>query len=241
MTHHAPYGASRRDELAANLAEVNARIDRACTTAGRPRDEVTLIAVTKFFPASDVEHLAALGVTDMGENRDQEAGAKVEELPDEVRNDLTVHFIGQLQSNKAGHVVRYADVVQSIDRAKIARALDKAAAAQDRTLDVLVQVDLSGASGRGGVPPEDAPDLADAVAGCPALRLRGVMAVAPLDADPAEAFGRLAEVADVIRGDHPDATWVSAGMSGDLEQAVAAGATHLRVGSAILGSRPTPR
>ncbi|MFC6706149.1 YggS family pyridoxal phosphate-dependent enzyme [Flexivirga alba] len=235
------YDASRRDELAASLAEVHARIDRACTAAGRNREDVTLIAVTKFFPASDVEHLAALGVTDVGENRDQEAGAKFEELASDVRRDLTVHFIGQLQSNKAAHVVRYADVVQSVDRAKIARALDKAALAQERTLDVLVQVDLSDAPGRGGVAPDDARTLADDVAGCPALRLRGVMAVAPLGADPAEAFGRLAAVADVIRGDHPDATWLSAGMSGDLEHAVAAGATHLRVGSAILGSRPTPR
>lgn len=235
------YDVLRRDELAASLAAVNARIDRACTAAGRKRDDVTLIAVTKFFPASDVEHLAALGVTDVGENRDQEAGAKVDELPGEVRSGLSVHFIGQLQSNKAGHVVRYADVVQSVDRAKIARALDKAAIAEDRTLDVLVQVDLSEASGRGGVEPAHAAALAEAIAECASLRLRGVMAVAPLDADPAEAFARLANVAGVIRADHPDATWLSAGMSGDLEQAVAAGATHLRVGSAILGSRPTPR
>ncbi|GGB18261.1 YggS family pyridoxal phosphate enzyme [Flexivirga endophytica] len=235
------YDNERRDQLAANLAAVHDRIDRACTAAGRDRHDVTLIAVTKFFPAADVEHLAALGVTDMGENRDQEAAAKVAELPEDVRGALTVHFIGQLQSNKAAHVARYADVVQSIDRAKIAGALDKAAAAQDRTLDALVQVDLSGATGRGGVAPQDARALADRVAGCAALRLRGVMAVAPLDADPAEAFARLADVADVIRGDHPEATWLSAGMSGDLEQAVAAGATHLRVGSAILGSRPAAR
>ncbi|MGN6413250.1 YggS family pyridoxal phosphate-dependent enzyme [Flexivirga sp.] len=232
---------ARRSHLAANLAEVEERIERACAAAGRPRDDATLIAVTKFFPAADVEHLAALGVRDVGENRDQEAGAKFGQLATEVRQRLTVHFIGQLQSNKAAHVVRYADVVQSVDRAKIARALDKAAAAQGRALDVLVQVDLSGAAGRGGVPPEGAGELADRVAECEALRLRGLMAVAPLDADPAEAFERLASVAGVIRADHPDATWLSAGMSGDLEQAVAAGATHLRVGSAILGSRPAAR
>lgn len=235
-----PYD-DRRDQLTANLAAVHERIDRACADAGRDRDEVQLIAVTKFFPASDVEHLAALGVTDVGENRDQEAGAKFAELPQNVRDRLTVHFIGQLQSNKASHVVRYADVVQSVDRAKIAGALSRAAAAQERTLDVLVQVDLSGATGRGGVAPQDSSALADRVAEAEALRLRGVMAVAPLDADPAEAFGRLSEVADVIRADHPEADWLSAGMSGDLEQAVAAGATHLRVGSAILGSRPAAR
>lgn len=235
-----PYD-DRRDQLTANLAAVHERIDRACADAGRDRDEVQLIAVTKFFPASDVEHLAALGVTDVGENRDQEAGAKFAELPQNVRDRLTVHFIGQLQSNKASHVVRYADVVQSVDRAKIAGALSRAAVAQERTLDVLVQVDLSGATGRGGVAPQDSSALADRVAEAEALRLRGVMAVAPLDADPAEAFGRLSEVADVIRADHPEADWLSAGMSGDLEQAVAAGATHLRVGSAILGSRPAAR
>ncbi|WP_446664181.1 YggS family pyridoxal phosphate-dependent enzyme [Flexivirga sp. B27] len=235
------YDAERRDALAANLAQVHERIDRACAAAGRDRDEVTLIAVTKFFPVSDVEHLAALGVTDMGENRDQEAGAKFAEIPAQIREQLTVHFIGQLQSNKASHVVGYADVVQSVDRAKIARALDRAALAQERTLDVLVQVDLSGATGRGGVAPAEARALADRVAEAEALRLRGVMAVAPLGADPAEAFARLAEVAGAIRADHPEADQLSAGMSGDLEQAVAAGATHLRVGSAILGSRPTAR
>lgn len=232
---------ARREELAARLAKVHERVDRACADAGRDRDEVHLIAVTKFFPASDVEHLAALGVTDVGENRDQEAGAKFAELAAPVREQLTVHFIGQLQSNKASHVIRYADVVQSVDRPKIAGALDRAAVAQERSLDVLVQVDLSGATGRGGVAVPDARALADRVAEAEALRLRGVMAVAPLGADPAEAFGRLSEVADVIRGDHPEATWLSAGMSGDLEQAVAAGATHLRVGSAILGSRPAAR
>jgi len=235
------YDAARRDELAANLATVHDRIGRACATAGRDPAEVTLIAVTKFFPASDVEHLAALGVRDVGENRDQEAGAKFAELSPDVRERLTVHFIGQLQSNKAAHVVRYADVVQSVDRPKIATALDRAAVAAQRTLDVLVQIDLSGATGRGGVAPEAARALADQVAASTALHLRGVMAVAPLDADPAEAFERLATLAGAIRSDHPQADWLSAGMSGDLEQAVAAGATHLRVGSAILGYRPTPR
>jgi len=235
------YDAARRAELAANLDSVHARIERACGTAGRDPADVTLIAVTKFFPASDVAHLAALGVRDMGENRDQEAGAKFAELAAEVRRPLTVHFIGQLQSNKAAHVVRYADVVQSVDRPKIATALERAAAAAQRTLDVLVQIDLSGATGRGGVAPQHARELADRVAACTALRLRGVMAVAPLDADPAAAFAQLATLASAIRDDHPEADWVSAGMSGDLEQAVAAGATHLRVGSAILGYRPAPR
>jgi pyridoxal phosphate enzyme (YggS family) len=206
--------------------------------AGRA-DSVCLVVVTKFFPADDVELLVDLGVTDVGENRDQEASAKVDLL---VRRDrLTVHFIGQLQGNKAGSVARYADVVQSVDRAKVARALDRSAGAQGRVLDVTVQVSLDESPGRGGVPVAEAAALADLVAGCPALRLRGVMAVAPLGGDPREAFARLRKVADGIRADHPQAGWVSAGMSGDLEAAIAEGATHLRVGSAILGSRPSRR
>jgi pyridoxal phosphate enzyme (YggS family) len=228
----------RREELAAGLATVRARIAAAAAAAGR-EDEPTLVAVTKFFPASDVDLLADLGVTDIGENRDQEASAKLEEVA--RRADLTVHFIGQLQTNKAGSVARYADVVQSLDRAKLARALDRAAERAGRVLDVLVQVGLDRSGGRGGAAPEDVPSLADVVAGCAHLRLRGVMAVAPLGEDPRAAFARLRALSDGLRTDHPDSTWVSAGMSADLEDAVAEGATHLRVGSAILGSRPSHR
>lgn len=229
---------ARRDELAASLAAVHARIDAALADAGRT-DSVSLVVVTKFFPASDVDLLAGLGVTDIGENRDQEAAAKVALLAH--RELLTVHFIGQLQSNKAASVAHYADVVQSVDRAKVARALDRAAGAAGRVLDVTVQVSLDASEGRGGIAPDEAAALADLVAASPALRLRGVMAVAPLGADPRPAFARLREVGDGIRAAHPDATWVSAGMSGDLEAAVAEGATHLRVGSAILGSRQSHR
>ena len=228
---------TRREELAANLAEVHARIDRAATSAGRTAADIDLVVVTKYFPASDVDLLADLGVRHIGENKDQEASAKVAELT--RRGDLTVHFIGQLQSNKVGHVASYADVVQSVDRAKIVTALDRAAERGGRPLDVLLQVGLDVSGGRGGVAPQDAPALADLVATSASLRLRGVMAVAPREGDPRQAFGRLREVADGIRAGHPDATWISAGMSGDLEEAVLEGATHLRVGSAILGSRPS--
>jgi pyridoxal phosphate enzyme (YggS family) len=227
--------ASRRDELATRLEEVKARIRAAVAAAGRD-DEPALVVVTKFFPATDVDLLAELGVTAIGENRDQEASVKCAELAS--RGRLTVHFIGQLQSNKAGSVARYADVVQSLDRARLVRALDRAAEQAGRRLDVTVQVNLDAAAeGRGGVAPGEARTLADLVAGAQALTLRGVMAVAPLGGDPGAAFALLREVADGIRNDHPQATWVSAGMSGDLEAAVAHGATHLRVGSAILGSR----
>jgi PLP dependent protein len=195
--------------------------------------------VTKFFPASDVDLLAGLGVTAIGENRDQEVSAKLADVG--ARTQLEVHFIGQVQSNKAGSVVGYADVVQSVDRPKLVAALDRAAGSADTVTDVLVQVNLDAAKGRGGVPADGARALADQVAATEHLRLRGVMAVAPLGADPDPAFARLQEVARAIREDHPGADWVSAGMSGDLEAAIAHGATHLRVGSAILGTRQPHR
>jgi len=234
----APATPPRRDELADRLDEVRARIRRALAAAGRT-DEPALVVVTKFFPASDVDLLAELGVTAIGENRDQEAAAKCAEIVH--RDRLAVHFIGQLQSNKAGSVAHYADVVQSVDRAKVVRALDRGAEQAGRRLEVTVQVNLDEAQGRGGVAPGEVRALADLVAAAGSLTLRGVMAVAPLGGDPRAAFARLREVADDIRHDHPDATWVSAGMSGDLEAAVAEGATHLRVGSAILGSRESHR
>lgn len=228
----------RRAELAAALERVRARVAAAVAASGRTDDPV-LVAVTKYFPASDVDLLAELGVGDVGENRDQEAAAKCAELAH--RDRLRVHFIGQLQSNKAGSVARYADVVQSVDRVKVVRALDRGAAQAGRRLDVLLQVGLDRSGGRGGAAPEDLPALAEAVAAAEHLELRGLMAVAPL-AEPARpAFARLGELARALRADHPGATWVSAGMSGDLEDAVAEGATHLRVGSAILGSRPSHR
>jgi pyridoxal phosphate enzyme (YggS family) len=231
--------AVRRAELAANLAAVRARVERACAAAGRDAREVTLIAVTKYFPASDVDLLAELGVRAVGENKDQEASAKFAQVA--RRADLEVHFIGQLQTNKASSVVGYADVVQSVDRLKLVGALDRAAGRAGRRLRVLVQVALDEAEGRGGAVPADVPGLADAVAATEHLQLCGVMAVAPLGADPGHAFARLREVADGMRAAHPAASWISAGMSGDLEQAVAHGATHLRVGTAILGSRQSHR
>ena len=232
--------AERRAELAANLAAVRERIDSACVAADRPREEVELIVVTKFFPRSDLDLLADIGVRDIGENREQEASAKLADggTPPGVRT----HFIGQLQSKKAGAVADWADVVHSVDRTKLVGALARGAERSGRDLTVLLQVDLEeGAHGqRGGAAPRDLPALADAVAGSP-LRLGGVMAVAPLGADPDPAFARLAEISRGLREAHPEATWISAGMSGDLESAVRHGATHLRVGTAILGSRPDRR
>ncbi|MFC7492000.1 MULTISPECIES: YggS family pyridoxal phosphate-dependent enzyme [unclassified Knoellia] len=227
----------RRAELAANLARVHERIAGAAGAAGRDASQIELVVVTKYFPASDVDLLADLGVRHIGENKDQEASAKVAELSH--RDDIMVHFVGQLQSNKAGHVATYADVVQSVDRAKLVTALDRAAQRADRRVDVLLQVALDEAPGRAGVAADDVAALADLVAASRCLSLRGVMAVAPREGDPRAAFARLREVAHGIRAGHPDATWISAGMSGDLEAAVGEGATHLRVGTAILGSRPS--
>jgi len=229
--------AVRRSELERGLSGVHERIERACDAAGRDPADVTLIAVTKFFPASDVDLLVDLGVRDIGENRHQEARDKVARL--HTRGELTVHFIGQLQTNKAAGVAEYADVVHSVDRLRLVEALDRGAHRAGRQLGALVEVALDEEQGRGGVAPAEAPLVADGIAAAAHLDLRGVMAVAPLGGDPAPAFARLAEVARGIRASHPGARWLSAGMSGDLEAAVAHGATHLRVGSAILGSRPS--
>jgi len=225
----------RRDELAANLAAVRDRIARACADSGRASDEVRLVVVTKFFPASDVRLLADLGVTDVGENRHQEAEAKAAECAD---LGLTWHFIGGLQSNKAAAVAAYAGVVESVDRRKLVAPLARGAG--ERPVDVLLQVSLDppGREGRAGADPAELSALAAAVAGAGPLRLRGLMAVAPLGEDPAPAFDRLAAIRADFLAEHPDARWLSAGMSGDLEHAVRAGATHVRIGSAVLGSRP---
>jgi pyridoxal phosphate enzyme (YggS family) len=236
----------RREELAANLRRVRERVADGCAAARRSADDVTVVVVTKTFPASDVALLAGLGVRDVGENRDQEASAKVDELradADPALAHLRWHFVGQLQRNKAAHVARYADVVHSVDRASLVGALDKGAHRAERVLDVLVQVDLDEGrdAGRGGARGDDVLAVADAAAAASALRLRGVMAVAPRGEDPLAAFTRLAAVAERLRAVHPDAGWISAGMSGDLEAALTCGATHLRVGSAVLGSRPSLR
>ncbi|HEX2312321.1 MAG TPA: YggS family pyridoxal phosphate-dependent enzyme [Thermomonospora sp.] len=226
---------TRAGELAGNLAAVRARIAVACDAAGRDPAALTLIAVTKTFPASDVRLLAGLGITDVGENRDQEAAPKAAECAD---LPLTWHFVGQLQTNKARAVAAYADVVQSVDRPRLVTALSAGAVRAGRTLRCLVQVSLDeDPDQRGGAAPGRVPELADLVAGAENLELGGVMAVAPLGADPLPAFERLAEVAARVRAAHPDATVISAGMSGDLEQAVACGATHLRIGTALLGGR----
>ncbi|QHC29047.1 YggS family pyridoxal phosphate-dependent enzyme [Streptomyces sp. HF10] len=233
----------RKTELAGNLAHVEQRIARACAAAGRRREEVTLIVVTKTYPASDVRFLSELGVRHVAENRDQDAAPKAAACAD---LSLEWHFVGQLQTNKVRSVVGYADVVQSIDRARLVTALSKEAARAGREVGCLIQValdaDATGRGERGGVAPDGIEELADLVAGSPGLRLDGLMTVAPLTGEYAgreqAAFERLMDLSTDLRRVHPAATMVSAGMSADLEQAVAAGATHVRVGTAVLGVRP---
>ena len=228
---------ARRDELAANLDAVRRRIGGAAHAAGRDPDGITLVAVTKFFPASDVRLLVELGVTDIGENRHQEAQAKARECAD---LDLCWHFIGGLQSNKAAAVATYADVVESVDRLKLVAPLNRGAHQRSHEVDVLIQVSLDppGADGRSGADADDLDALATAIEEAGMLRLRGLMAIAPLGADPRASYARLAEVQQSFVTGHPGATWLSAGMSGDLEAAVEAGATHVRLGTAVLGTRP---
>lgn len=223
-----------RSDLAARLTAIDERIAVAARAAGRDPAELTRIVVTKFHPASLVRELRALGVRDVGENRQQELSAKQAEL---AALDLTWHFIGQGQTNKAAAIRRSADVVHSVDRGRFADALDRAAQ-DDGLLDVLVQVNLTDDPGRGGVAPADAVALAEHVLALPSLRLRGVMAVAPLDEEPGAAFARLRAVAEGVRAVQPSASWISAGMTGDFVEAIDAGATHLRIGSAITGPRP---
>jgi pyridoxal phosphate enzyme (YggS family) len=240
-------GADRRAELARNLAAVRARVAAACAAAGRDAREITLIAVTKTRPAADVVALAGLGLPDFGENRDQEAAPKAAAVAETTSIRVSWHFIGQLQSNKAHSVARYASVVHSVDRVRLVRALGAAALSAppgrniaDAALTCLVQVSLDGDPARGGVPADRVRGLAEHIHAEPGLALGGLMAVAPLHTDPRTAFAPLRQLSDTVREINPAATIISAGMSGDLEAAVRSGSTHLRIGTALLGNRSLP-
>lgn len=225
---------SRTTQLAQALALVRRRIDEACAAAGRGSGEVTLIGITKTYPVSDARTLLRLGVVDLGENRANEARDKAGEVP-----DARWHFVGQLQTNKARVVARVAVAVHSVDRVALVHALDRAVANAERPpVDVFLQVSLDGDERRGGVTADHLGALADEAVRAEHLRLVGVMAVAPAERDPGEAFARLQAVSAGLVARHPQATAISAGMSNDLEAAIAHGATHVRVGSALLGRRP---
>ena len=228
---------ARHQEIAANLAVVRRDIAEAARVAGRSANDITLIAVTKTWPSSDVQILAELGVRDVGENKAQELVGKAAQLEP---LDVTWHFVGQLQRNKVKQVVPIVDMVHSVDRPALVTALDTQVAQLDRSaLKCLVQVNLDAAEveGRAGVRPPDALTLADQIAKCDHLELAGVMGVAPLAGDAAEAFHTLAQVSAEIADSHTSATVISAGMSGDFVAAIAAGATHVRLGAVLLGER----
>lgn len=219
------------DTLEARVTEVHERIAAAARASGREASEITTIVVTKFHPAQLVRDLYALGIRHVGENRHQEAVAKHGEL---AELDLTWHFIGQLQSNKARAVAEYAHVIHSVDRLSLVSAL----ATQQREVDVFLEINLTDVPGRGGVLPVELEALCEAVLQVPLLKLRGVMAVAPVDEEPSRAFERVLEYATRVRALAPGARDLSIGMSGDFEAAIALGATHLRIGTAITGKRP---
>jgi PLP dependent protein len=221
-------------ELRERYGGVMASIDAAAQRAGCSREELTLIVVTKFHPASLVRELHSLGVQHIGENRHQDAEPKARELAD---LPLTWHFVGQLQSNKARAVTQYCRVIHSLDRSSLLRALDRAEA----PVDVFLEVNLTDDPGRGGAQPAQLPELAERVLASDHLTLRGVMAVAPREEEPRRAFARLREHSEVVRGIAPEAVQISAGMSGDFADAIAEGATHLRIGTAITGNRPSDR
>jgi pyridoxal phosphate enzyme (YggS family) len=229
--------------LAERLALVTEGISDAATRASRDVNDITMIVVTKFHPAQLVRDLYDLGVRDVGENRHQEAEAKAAELSE---LDLTWHFIGQLQSNKARAARKYASVVHSVDRSSLVTALGNAAFTPSGepelnivpVLDCFVQLNLTQDPARGGVQPADVVELAELVAAEPSLNVMGVMAVAPLDEEPRVAFARVRAASDRVRSVIPSATYISAGMSHDYAEAIAEGATHLRIGSAITGNRP---
>jgi PLP dependent protein len=235
----------RQAELATRLAAVRQRIAAACEAADRPPDEVALLAVTKRVPASDVALLLDLGQTAFAENLVQEAAAKVQEVA-RLRPDATPrwHMIGGLQRNKAREVVRWADRVESVDSERLADALDRAVRREQETggraapLPVLVQFSVDGDRRRGGVPRNALLQLAEHVVSCAGLQLDGLMAVAPLGAEPDGAFAEVAEAAELLRAEFPQAKTLSAGMSGDLEAAVRHGSVVVRVGTALVGERP---
>ncbi len=222
--------------LAARLERVDRAIAAEARAAGRDPAEITRIVVTKFHPAALVRQLHEHGVRDVGENRQQELAEKAPYTRDLA--GLRWHFIGQAQRNKAAAIRRVASVVHSVDRARLADAFERAAAEGDERLDVLMQVNLTDDEARGGVAPGELEMLAEHILSLSSLRLRGVMAVAPLEEEPARAFERVASYSERLKALAPDAAWISAGMTADFAEAIRAGATHLRIGTAITGSRP---
>jgi len=223
---------SRADEIATNLNEVKGKIASAALKAGRDIDDITLIVVTKTFPISDLEILYSLGVREFGENRDQEAVEKVSNLP----SDINWNFQGGIQSNKLKSIATWAGCIHSVDKLKYAQIISEQNI--DKPKGVFIQVSLDQPpESRGGVDPKNLIGLATEITKLPGISLKGLMAVAPLDLPVEEAFLKLKEIQAGFTAVLKDAKYLSAGMSGDYEMAVSYGATHLRIGSSILGNR----
>jgi pyridoxal phosphate enzyme (YggS family) len=222
----------RIDDISQALSQVEERIVRACRSAGRIRDDVTLIAVTKTYPASDVQILQGLGINNFGENRDAEGVEKSSLIK------AHWHYQGEVQSKKIGSISRWAETVHSLDDLSHIAKFDRALAALgDRSLQVFVQVSLDGNPTRSGLQPSDLMQACQAVTTSKHLHLMGVMAVPPVESDPEESFSQVALIAEGVTRNFPEAKYLSAGMSGDFEVAIAYGATHIRIGSQILGPR----
>ena len=228
---------SRQQEINENYQKIQNRILKSCNSVGRDPSEVTVIAITKTYPASDIDLLKNIGIHNVGENKDQEASQKF----NEVKNKFTWHFVGQLQTNKVKSVVQYADFIHSVDRISLAKEIQKMSKKIDKVQKVLIQIDLDESQNdenRGGVNPSQLIELAQEISSCPNLELKGLMSVAPLNVSSKEAFLKLAKIQLEFLKTYPFAKMLSAGMSEDLEDAVSHGATHLRIGSALLGERP---
>ncbi|GEE03330.1 YggS family pyridoxal phosphate enzyme [Gordonia spumicola] len=236
---------ARSAELSAALTAARNRVDAAVRAAGRAEGDVTLLVVTKFFPASDVVALLDLGVREVGESREPEASRKLVEVS-RARPDIAfdADMIGRVQRKKARSVARWARRVHSVDSLDLIEALGGAARRSlddgERTapLGVLLQMSLDGDPDRGGLVEADLAAAADRVACSDALRLDGLMVIAPLGSPPEAAMADAAAIRERFAASHPDAVEFSAGMSGDLEEAIAAGSTCVRVGTAIMGARP---
>jgi len=223
---------NREIEIGDALKAVEARVTTAAASAGRSRSEITLIAVTKTYPVADVEILRNLGIENFGENRSEEGVAKSGQV------SATWHFQGQVQSRKLRDIAGWASFVHSLDSAEHVEKLSRVATESEKEIAIFLQLSLDGAPARGGVIATDIKALADAVVNLPHIKLVGVMCVPPVEYEHERAFSEIAEIHQSFITSFPSATYLSAGMSSDFEVAISHGATHLRVGSQILGSRP---
>ncbi|MFM6971572.1 MAG: YggS family pyridoxal phosphate-dependent enzyme [Rhodoluna sp.] len=227
------------DSLANRYNSVLERIDSAARQAGRQATDIELIVVTKNHPASLVRELIELGASHFGENRDQEAKPKAEEVAHASKLKIyDWHFVGQLQSNKVRSVMGYANTIHSLDRPSLLNELIKQATTAAKSVEVFIELNLTEDAGRGGIEPKDLRSFAEKVVQSSNLNLLGVMGVAGLDQEPEREFERIREASQLLQTAVPTAKYISAGMSGDFEAAILAGATHLRIGTAITGNRP---